>query len=248
MIERLVAMMDGFDREPGAALARHRSHELLRLAPGGRVVDVGCGTGTSVGELTAAGAVVSGVDVNPEVLVVAKERHPGGEFTEGSAQALPFPDGHFHGYRAERVYHAVADPVAALAEAARVLAPGGRIVLIGPNWEMLGLDSTDVETGRAVLMAQVASMPSPRSALLQRNLLLEAGFTEVEAEVHTAVLTGATGLPMLESAAAAAVGTGVVSAERAENWLTDQRARVERGRFFLAAPQFVVSGTRPAVG
>ncbi|AXB47799.1 methyltransferase domain-containing protein [Amycolatopsis albispora] len=245
MIERFVAMMDGFEREPAAALARHRGHELLRVAAGQRVVDVGCGTGTSVGELAAAGARVSGVDVNPEVLVVAKGRHPAGEFTEGSAERLPFPDGHFHGYRAERVYHAVADPAAALAEAARVLAPGGRIVLIGPNWEMVGVDSDDPATERAVLGAQVASMPSPRSALRYRNLLLDGGFTDVAVEVHTALLTGETGLPMLESAASAAVGTGVISAERAQNWLAEQRERVARGRFLLAAPQFVASATRP---
>ncbi|MGC7094157.1 methyltransferase domain-containing protein [Amycolatopsis lurida] len=244
MIERFVAMMDGFEREPAAAAARHRSHELLRVSPGQRVVDVGCGTGTSVGELTTAGAVVSGVDINPEVLVVAKERHPAGEFTTGSAEAIPFPDGHFDAYRAERVYHAVADPAAALAEAARVLVPGGRIVLIGPDWTMLGVDSTDEETERVVLAAQVASMPSPRCALRFRNLLLDGGFTDVAVEVHTAVLTGASGLPMLESAASVAVGTGAVSESRAEGWLAEQRQRIDQGRFLLAAPQFVASGTR----
>jgi len=101
------------------------------LAPGGAVVDVGCGTGTLAIALAAGGAEVIGVDGDPEVLALAHAK-PGAEavqWRKGLATALPLP-----GASADRVVMSLLlhhlDGVGkrtALAEAVRVLRPGGRL-------------------------------------------------------------------------------------------------------------------------
>jgi ubiquinone/menaquinone biosynthesis C-methylase UbiE len=110
---------------------RLREQVLDGLAPGASVVDVGCGTGTTAIALAGAGADVIGVDGDPEVLALAHAK-PGAsavQWRKGTATALPIA-----GESADRVvmslllHHLGADAKrTALAEARRVLRPGGRL-------------------------------------------------------------------------------------------------------------------------
>jgi ubiquinone/menaquinone biosynthesis C-methylase UbiE len=95
---------------------------------GRRTLDVGCGTGTFAAALAARGGKVWGVDASPEMLSEARTKGSRARFKEGNAEALPFKDDWF-----ERVVMRLSiqhvDRPQALAEAARVLVPGGRIVI-----------------------------------------------------------------------------------------------------------------------
>src|SRR5262245_15137700 len=117
--------LDRFETMPSARRLREHSYELLRLKPPDTVVDVGCGTGRAVAELAARGATATGVDLNPAMVEVAWQRHSNGLFRVADAVDLPFADGELAGYRSDKVLHDLPDPRAALAEARRVLAPGG---------------------------------------------------------------------------------------------------------------------------
>ncbi|WP_406420417.1 methyltransferase domain-containing protein [Streptomyces sp. NBC_00873] len=241
----LAALLDAAERIPGAAALRRHSYELLRAGADTTVVDIGCGTGTAVAELSAHGARVIGADLDARMVAVARERLPGADIRRADAYALPFPDHSLHGYRADKVLHALADPAAALREARRVLTPGGRAVLIGPDWDTFVIDSDDPALTRTVVHARADTVPSPRAARRHRNLLLDAGFEDVVAEVRTAVLTDAAALPMLTGLAEAARDTGALTAAEASAWTADQRARARTGRLFLALPLFVAAGTAP---
>ncbi|MEU0470527.1 methyltransferase domain-containing protein [Amycolatopsis sp. NPDC006131] len=244
-VARLISVLDAVDALPGAAELRQRTYELLRAAPGVRAVDVGCGAGRAVAELTGLGVRCVGVDPSDTMLAAARRRWPGLEFEQGTAEALPLGDGTCAGYRADKVFHELSEPGRAIREAWRVLEPGGRVVLVGQDWETLVIDSGDPALTRALVQARAGTVASPRAARGYRNLLLDQGFTEVSVEVHTAVLTEATMLPVVTGLAHSGAESGAVSAEQAEVWLAEQQQRAADGRLFIAIPMFLASATRP---
>jgi ubiquinone/menaquinone biosynthesis C-methylase UbiE len=96
----------------------------------GPVLDVGCGTGMATAELARLGVDVSGLDLSPGMLAVARRLCPELRFEVGSMLALPHPDGAFAGVVA--FYSTIHVPdeelPTALSELARVLRPGGYLL------------------------------------------------------------------------------------------------------------------------
>ncbi|MDE3724966.1 methyltransferase domain-containing protein [Nocardiopsis sp. N85] len=241
----LLTRLDRFSLLPEARALRDRARELLRADPGDAVVDVGCGGGRATGELAAAGTRAVGVDLDPVMLDAARAAHPGAEFRHGDAYRLPLSDGSMRGYRAEKVYHSLDDPLRALAEARRVLAPGGRVVLLGQDWDAYMVDSDDPDTTRRIIAAYADTMADPRAPRRQRALLASAGFTDIETEGRIVVFTDAEVLGMLIGFADAAERSGTIDGARARSWATEQRERAEEGRLFVAVPFLLVSAERP---
>jgi ubiquinone/menaquinone biosynthesis C-methylase UbiE len=105
---------------------------LAALAGARRLVDVGCGTGRfAVLAAGRLGARVWGVDASAEMLREAKGR-PGARgvgWRRADAGNLPFRDGWFDAAHSHLVLHLVDDRPGAIAELARVLGPGGRLVI-----------------------------------------------------------------------------------------------------------------------
>jgi SAM-dependent methyltransferase len=106
---------------------------VRELAGCRRILDIGCGEGQVARALAGAGehAVVVGLD--PSFLQIQNalgEQRAGVSYLQGGGERLPFPDGAFDGaFCCLSIEHAD-DPDAVLAEAARVLAPGGRFLLL----------------------------------------------------------------------------------------------------------------------
>jgi ubiquinone/menaquinone biosynthesis C-methylase UbiE len=242
--ETLIRALDAAENTPGAAALRTHSYDLLRLPPGGTVVDVGCGTGRAVADLAGLGAHAIGVDLDPAMLAAARDRFPGLDLREADAADLPLDDGQAHGYRADKVYHVLPEPSAALAEARRVLAPGGRIVLVGQDWDTIVVDSDQPQVTRRIVHARADAIPQPRIARAYRNLLLDAGFHDAEFEVHTAIFTGTATLPLVSGHAAAAGRTGAITAGQAEDWIGEQARRAAADRLMVAIPMFLAAATR----
>ncbi len=109
--------------------ARRAILGILRLQKGDRLLDVGCGGGLLLREALATGASATGLDHSEEMVSLARERAPGAEVVLGSAEQLPFPDASFTAVAMSIVFFFLADPLAALREARRVLAPDGRIAI-----------------------------------------------------------------------------------------------------------------------
>ncbi|MGI5214651.1 methyltransferase domain-containing protein [Plantactinospora sp. CA-290183] len=242
--DRLIRALDAAEATPGAATLRARSYQLLRLPPDATVVDVGCGAGRAVAELAERGARAIGADLDPAMLAAARSRFPGIDVRAADAADLPLRDGDVHGYRADKVYHMLPEPTVALAEARRVLAPGGRIVLLGQDWDTVVIDSDRPELTRRIVHARADTIPHPRIARSHGNLLLDAGFHDVGVEVHTAVFSDATALPLIAGHAEAARRTGAISDEQAEAWIREQNGRAAAGRLMIAIPFFLAAATR----
>jgi ubiquinone/menaquinone biosynthesis C-methylase UbiE len=226
MSTSLIQILDVVDTMPVATDLRSRTYSQLDR---GRVVDVGSGTGRAVAELAEHGFDPVGVDLSEEMIAVARERWPA-DFRLGDAYSLPLDDGEVVGYRADKVFHVLESPDRALAEARRVLAPGGRIVLVGQDWDGIMIDSSDPVRTREIVHARADGLPNPRIARAYRNLLLDNGFSDVSVEVHTTVFTEPAMLPM------------VMGFSEDAEWLADQTSRAQAGRFFVAVPIFLASG------
>jgi ubiquinone/menaquinone biosynthesis C-methylase UbiE len=107
----------------------------LRCVPAPRqILDVGCGTGYLLGQLAArapqAGAL-AGIDAAPAMIEVARSAATDGRvrFVVGTAERLPWPDRTFDLVVSTTSFDHWADQRAGLAQCARVLAPGGYLVL-----------------------------------------------------------------------------------------------------------------------
>jgi SAM-dependent methyltransferase len=112
-------------------------HEILDALPAGTALDAACGTGRYAGYLAARGHQVVGVDSSPEMLDRARARVPQGAFLLGQLQQLPLPDD-----AVDLVVSGLAlahvpalEPV--MAEFARVLRPGGHVVISDAHHELV---------------------------------------------------------------------------------------------------------------
>jgi SAM-dependent methyltransferase len=99
----------------------------LLPTPGRRTLDLGCGEGRVARDLKARGHTVSGIDVAPTMIRLAREADPGGEYAVADAADLPFADATFDLVVAFNSLMDMDDMPGAVREAARVLEPGGRI-------------------------------------------------------------------------------------------------------------------------
>lgn len=117
-------------QEPHARPLYDTVHERLGIGPGTRLLDVGCGPGGAALLAAQRGARVAGLDAAPAMIEVARERVPEGDFRVGDMERLPWPDGSFDAVSGFNSFQFAGNPVAALAEAHRVLAPGGKLGLV----------------------------------------------------------------------------------------------------------------------
>jgi ubiquinone/menaquinone biosynthesis C-methylase UbiE len=101
--------------------------DAAEVGPGVRLLDVATGPGYVAGAAAARGALVVGVDFSAPMLAEARRHHPAIDFRVGDAAALPFPDASFDRVVMSFGLLHLDRPDEALAEAHRVLHPGGRL-------------------------------------------------------------------------------------------------------------------------
>ena len=102
------------------------------IARGHHVLDVACGTGVlarTVSAVVAPTGSVTGLDLNPGMLAVARARRPDLAWRQGTAVDLPFPDASFDAVVSQFGLMFFPDQVRALREMWRVLKPGGRLAV-----------------------------------------------------------------------------------------------------------------------
>lgn len=142
MFDRVAPRYDFLNRTLSAgrdAGWRRRAIALARLGPGEHALDVGVGTGDLAFGLLAASdptSRVTGIDLSEEMLRRAQDRatalHVASRFmaVAANAEALPFPDGSFDRVTAAFAVRNFGDLASGLREMRRVLAPGGRAVIL----------------------------------------------------------------------------------------------------------------------
>lgn len=101
--------------------------DAVGVTEGTQVLDLCCGMGLVTAAAARRAAASTGVDFSSAMLAEARQAHPNPRFDEGDAEALPYPDGSFDAVVANLGIHHVPRPGKAVAEALRVLRPGGRL-------------------------------------------------------------------------------------------------------------------------
>lgn len=115
---------------------RERLRELLGRGSG-RLLDIGCGPGVMTAEILALGWRYDGVDVAEAMIAEARAKfaaEPRANFFVAKVEAIPQPDATYEAVVAMGLVEYLTDDALALREIARVLRPGGRLLISLPNW------------------------------------------------------------------------------------------------------------------
>src|SRR5437763_718766 len=109
---------------------RARAADLAAVGPGSRVLDVATGTGDLAIELARRGCEVVGTDFSDEMLEHARAKAPGLRWEHANALELPYPDAAFDAATVGFGARNFSDLERGLSEMARVVRPGGRVVVL----------------------------------------------------------------------------------------------------------------------
>lgn len=241
-------------RTPDVVEQRQVIRTALALRPGERVLDIGCGPGLLAHEMAedvGAEGRVDGVDVSPSMLAIAARREvaPGAApvvLAESDAGALPFPDRSFDAAVSTQVYEYVADMPGALAEARRVLAPGGRLLILDTDWDSIVWRSDDDARMARVLSAWDEHLTHRGLPRELPELLAAAGLALVSCAVVPLLNVGydpdTYSAGMLELVAGFVAGRRGVDAPEADAWAHDLRAMGPR--YFFSLNRYLFLATR----
>jgi SAM-dependent methyltransferase len=225
--------------------------ELLRVGPGRRVLDVGCGPGALTRQLVnrVGSASVTAVDPSEPFVDAVRGRLPEVDVQVASAEHLPFGAGTFDVAAAQLVVHFMRDPVAGLAEMGRVTAPGG--VVAACVWDQAGGAGPlslfwDVVHAIDPLEHGEADLPGARKGHLG-ELFAQAALTDIE---ETSLTVEVSFRSFDEWWHAYTLGVGPAGAyvaalnEEGRDELRRECAeRLPRGAFTLAATAWCATGS-----
>jgi len=234
------------------------TYEQMRVEPGQRVLDVGCGPGTDTLPLApwvgASGQVI-GVDHDADMIAEAERRAQEAEVSarvihrQADATALPFEADHFDACRCERLFEHLHDPVKALFEMARVTRSGGWIVALDADWGSLSIDTGEIEAERRYVRFFTAHMANNGYSGRQLYRLFKAqGLVDVSVQMCGVPFTDyafARQVMIMDRFEREAAVSGVVSAQDLDRLHTCWEQAHADGVFFASVSMMLVSGRKP---
>jgi len=153
------------------------------LPPGGRLLDIGCGTGLFVEKFIKNGGTAVGLDISGNMISRAHGRCPTSEFIVGTGEKIPFCDNSFEAVASLLVFSYVKDPHAMLRESYRVLKPGGVISIctLGKKLLTRGIPAiyqlSEKMKIKHILMKDFGEHYYDKNEMI--SLFTQAGFSEV---------------------------------------------------------------------
>ncbi|MBM4457942.1 MAG: methyltransferase domain-containing protein [Chloroflexi bacterium] len=250
---RMAAFLEDRAACPDQILVNTALRDALAPRPGERIVEVGCGSGALcrlvVPHLLPDGEIL-GLDVAPDMIAAARAlagRQAGLRFEVGAGEALPAEDATCDAFFAARLLLHVADPLRVVGEMARVVKPGGRVVLMDWDWETVVVTHPDRELTRRLLHWRCDHHGGNNWS--GRRLLgyaLAAGLRDLTVIPVTSValdeaaaLTGS----MFRAAEVARDGGAITPVEH-DAWTGELRQQLAEGRFLASITYFIVRGER----
>lgn len=258
----LVTGMDTTAGWPAVRRLRAWERERLALTEGESLLDVGCGPGPVVIDLSSAVAPTGsalGVDVSDAMVSEARRRAAEAgaavEFQVADALSLPVATGTIDACRSERMLQWVSDIEGAAGEIVRVLRPGGRLVLTDTDWGSMTLDLPDSELVGSVLRAmQTARGPGFRVGAHLVNLMRDLGLMEIDCTAATHVWTewdpdagpDVTGFFPIRFVLPQLADAGLIDREAGDRFIAAIEGAARRDRIFMSLTMYSVFGRKPA--
>lgn len=256
-LSRLVARLES--RAADAVFARlfEKYADRLVLPENARVLEVGCGTGAPLRMLARRpdfGGRAWGVDQSP-YFVAAASRLAGAEglgervlFQVGDAHSLDFPAGAFDAVIAHTLISHAADPAGVLSEMARVVRPGGTIVVFDGDYASLTYAYRDRAFGQQ--MDRALATATFNNPLVMRDLpgmLAEQGLVLAEAwgDVVAEIGKGSYFRSFAETYVPYVKRSRMLPEEAVDQWYGDQLRAMEEGSFFAACNYYTYLARRP---
>lgn len=227
--------------------------DALAIDPDATVLDIGCGTGVvtrTIARRVGSHGSVIGIDLDGYLISEGRRKAADARndapiaFLTGDVHDLPFRDGTFDVVAAHTAISHVDDPPRALGEAARVLRPGGSLVVFEADDESRVYDCPDGALADQMRQAMqthadpVLVRKLPR-LLTEAGLELTEGLSFVQAEIGT-------GDVLLDRARRLAEHADDQSRSTAAAWYERLRQASEQGTFFAACNHYAVIGRRPS--
>ncbi|ODB81689.1 MULTISPECIES: methyltransferase domain-containing protein [Micromonospora] len=242
-----VGVLDRLSGEPFYQAYQQRVRELLRPSSGRRYLDVGAGTGASAVRLRDDHDVTVLTVDRSLTMAVAMRARGLTRCAVADAHRLPFLDDSIDGAWADRTVQHLDDPRAAIRELARVVRPGGRIVLADPDYDTQVLDIADQDLARRVLRFRADCLLRNGTLAHQHaGILATLGLAEVTVEPRTLLVrnpNAADNVLGLRSWAGTAAQRGVLDPAEARAFEEQFDEAVEAGRFTYAVTFFLTAAT-----
>ena len=169
-------------RELPEPVATHGIPALLQhIAPRGKILDVGTGTGRISVPLLRLGADLVGIDLSVNMLGKLRQKYPAARLAQADASRLPFPTQHFDAVLTTHVMHVIGPWREALREYRRVLKPGG-VYIDSTQWHATDSRLTRIrDRWRELVTAQGARWQRPG---VQNHAELDTALQALGAQVE----------------------------------------------------------------
>lgn len=241
---------------PDVVAQRRQIIAALRLQSGEKILDVGSGPGflaAAMADLVGPQGAVQGIDISEPMRAIAAAHcadRPSVRFHAASATSLPFGDGAFDVATVTQVMEYVADVGAALGELARVLRPGGRMLILDTDWDSIVWHTTNRPRMIRILEAWDEHLADPYLPRTLASRLSAAGF-EVTAQTVLPIFNprfeeATYSNRMIDLIAAFVVGRRGITAEEAGAWAAELRQLGGDQRYFFSLNRYLFMATKPA--
>lgn len=253
-LDQLVDIRDLKAAVPGLQRLRHWARAALALRRGEAILNIGSGTGSEVlafAETVGPDGEAIGVEPDEQLLISAarraEERGSTARFVAGDAYNLPFGSEHFDAAVCERVFQHLTNSDRAAREIARVLRPGGRVVLADADWGTTIVHPGSRDVVGPVIDTLLNGTTNPYAGRRLAGQLTAAGLVVDDIGSHALIQDRSVGAgPLVAKIADMTVARMTITRAQRDQLIADLDDAAAAGAAHLSVTMFAVLAHKPA--